>query len=44
MTDAGAGLPSGLTMAWSRPVGWILDHLVYRTTVTGRTNVPTGGP
>lgn len=44
MTDAGAGLPSGLTTAWSRPVGWILDHLVYRTTVTGRTNVPTGGP
>ena len=44
MTDAGPGLPSGLTMAWSRPVGWILDHLVYRTTVTGRTNVPTGGP
>ena len=44
MTDAQAGLPSGLTMAWSRPVGWILDHLVYRTTVTGRNNVPTGGP
>ncbi|MDQ0664911.1 1-acyl-sn-glycerol-3-phosphate acyltransferase [Arthrobacter ulcerisalmonis] len=44
MTDAGTGLPSGLTMAWSRPVGWILDHLVYRTTVTGRSNVPTGGP
>ncbi|NUS36757.1 MAG: 1-acyl-sn-glycerol-3-phosphate acyltransferase [Pseudarthrobacter sp.] len=31
-------------MAWSRPVGWILDHLVYRTSVTGRSNVPTGGP
>jgi len=44
VTDAGTGLPSGLTMVWSRPVGWILDHLVYRTTVTGRTNVPTGGP
>ncbi|QDG64759.1 1-acyl-sn-glycerol-3-phosphate acyltransferase [Pseudarthrobacter sp. NIBRBAC000502771] len=25
-------------------MGWVLDHLVYRTTVTGRTNVPTGGP
>jgi 1-acyl-sn-glycerol-3-phosphate acyltransferase len=25
-------------------VGWILDHVVYRTTVTGKTNVPTGGP
>ena len=44
MTDAGASLPSTLTTAWSRPVGWILDHLVYRTTVTGRSNVPTGGP
>ncbi|WP_459794098.1 lysophospholipid acyltransferase family protein [Arthrobacter sp. AD-310] len=31
-------------MRWSRPVGWALDHLVYRTTVTGKTNVPTGGP
>nr|WP_307312621.1 lysophospholipid acyltransferase family protein [Pseudarthrobacter enclensis] len=25
-------------------MGWILDHLVYRTSVTGRSNVPTGGP
>jgi 1-acyl-sn-glycerol-3-phosphate acyltransferase len=39
-----AKLPSGLTMAWSRPVGWLLDHLVYRTSITGRHNVPTGGP
>jgi 1-acyl-sn-glycerol-3-phosphate acyltransferase len=31
-------------MTWSRPVGWILDLLVYRTTVTGKDNVPTGGP
>lgn len=31
-------------MTWSRPVGWILDHLVYRTTITGKDNVPTGGP
>jgi 1-acyl-sn-glycerol-3-phosphate acyltransferase len=37
-------IPSGWTMAWSRPVGWALDHLVYRTSVTGRDNVPTGGP
>ncbi|MDP9890863.1 1-acyl-sn-glycerol-3-phosphate acyltransferase [Pseudarthrobacter enclensis] len=44
MTESLAGVPSGLTMAWSRPVGWILDHLVYRTSVTGRSNVPTGGP
>ena len=44
MTDTVPGVPSGWTMSWSRPVGWILDHLVYRTTVTGRDNVPTGGP
>lgn len=31
-------------MAWSRPVGWTLDHLVYRTTVKGRANVPAAGP
>jgi 1-acyl-sn-glycerol-3-phosphate acyltransferase len=37
-------MPSGWTMAWSRPVGWALDHLVYRTSVTGKANVPTGGP
>jgi 1-acyl-sn-glycerol-3-phosphate acyltransferase len=43
VTD-GKRLPSGLTMTWSRPVGWILDHLVYRTSVTGKHNVPTGGP
>lgn len=44
MTEGNTGAPAGWTMAWSRPVGWILDHLVYRTTVTGRDNVPTGGP
>ncbi len=32
------------TMAWSRPVGWLLDHVVYRTAVRGRTNVPAAGP
>ncbi len=32
------------TMAWSRPVGWLLDHLVYRTAVKGRANVPAAGP
>ncbi|MEE2569563.1 lysophospholipid acyltransferase family protein [Pseudarthrobacter sp. J64] len=31
-------------MGWSRGVGWILDHVVYRTTVTGRENVPVSGP
>ena len=31
-------------MAWSRPVGRFLDNIVYRTTVTGRSNVPAAGP
>lgn len=44
MTKDGAGAPAGWTMSWSRPVGWILDHVLYRTSVTGRSNVPTGGP
>lgn len=44
MTDRALDVPEPWTMAWSRPVGWILDHVVYRTTVTGRSNVPTGGP
>ena len=50
MTEAAAGtqLPGRWylfgTMAWSRPVGWLLDHLVYRTTVRGRANVPAAGP
>ena len=43
MTDR-VRLPSGWTMTWSRPVGWLLDHVVYRTSVTGKDNVPTGGP
>ena len=25
-------------------MGWLLDHVVYRTSVTGRSNVPTEGP
>ena len=25
-------------------MGWLLDHLVYRTSVTGRSNVPAAGP
>jgi 1-acyl-sn-glycerol-3-phosphate acyltransferase len=39
-----ASVPGHWTTAWSRPVGWILDHLVYRTSVTGRSNVPAAGP
>jgi 1-acyl-sn-glycerol-3-phosphate acyltransferase len=42
--DAARGLPARWTMGWSRPVGWLLDHVVYRTSVTGRSNVPTHGP
>jgi 1-acyl-sn-glycerol-3-phosphate acyltransferase len=44
VTDGRLKLPSGWTMSWSRPVGWILDHVVYRTSITGKHNVPTGGP
>lgn len=29
---------------WSRPVGRILDHVVYRTAVSGRQQVPSGVP
>ncbi|MFQ4149911.1 lysophospholipid acyltransferase family protein [Arthrobacter sp. LAPM80] len=29
---------------WSRPLGRILDHVVYKTTVLGRENVPAQGP
>ena len=25
-------------------MGWILDHVLYRTSVTGRSNVPAAGP
>lgn len=31
-------------MAWSRPVGWLLDHVVYRTAINGAGNVPADGP
>jgi 1-acyl-sn-glycerol-3-phosphate acyltransferase len=40
----GAGVPGGWTMAWSRPVGRFLNNIVYRTSVTGRSNVPAAGP
>jgi 1-acyl-sn-glycerol-3-phosphate acyltransferase len=41
---AGTQLPGRWTTVWSRPLGWILDHLLYRTSVTGRSNVPAAGP
>jgi 1-acyl-sn-glycerol-3-phosphate acyltransferase len=29
---------------WSRPLGRLLDHGIYRTTVRGRENIPVDGP
>ena len=40
----GTALPGEWTMAWSRPVGRFLNNAVYRTSVTGRSNVPPAGP
>ncbi len=37
-------LPSVGTKMWSRPVGWFLDHVIYRTIVVGKSNVPAAGP
>ncbi|MDQ0821799.1 1-acyl-sn-glycerol-3-phosphate acyltransferase [Arthrobacter sp. V4I6] len=44
MTEPQPALPGAWTTSWSRPVGWLLDHVVYRTSVTGRANVPASGP
>jgi 1-acyl-sn-glycerol-3-phosphate acyltransferase len=33
-----------MSMAWSRPVGWFLTHVLYRTSILGRANVPRTGP
>jgi 1-acyl-sn-glycerol-3-phosphate acyltransferase len=40
----GTVLPGRWTTIWSRPVGWLLDHVLYRTSVTGSSNVPATGP
>ena len=40
----GPSFPACWTMAWSRPVGRLLNNAVYRTSVTGRSNVPAAGP
>ncbi len=37
-------LPSAGSRLWSRPVGWFLDHVIYRTIVAGKSNVPASGP
>ncbi|MEJ1116230.1 lysophospholipid acyltransferase family protein [Paenarthrobacter sp. CCNWLY172] len=42
--EQGHGLPAPWTKVWSRPVGWFLDHVMYRTVVAGKSNVPAGGP
>ena len=42
--DSDATVPARWTTLWSRPVGWTLNHVLYRTSVTGRSNVPATGP
>ena len=37
-------LPATWSRAWSRPVGWFLDHVLYRTVITGKSNIPAAGP
>lgn len=36
--------PSRLGPLWGRPVGWLLAHVLWRTKVVGRRNVPRKGP
>ena len=38
------GIPGAWTMSWSRPVGWLVAKAVYRTSIAGRSNVPSNGP
>ncbi|MFJ4028468.1 lysophospholipid acyltransferase family protein [Paenarthrobacter sp. NPDC089989] len=37
-------LPASWNRFWSRPIGWFLDHVLYRTSVTGKSNIPAAGP
>lgn len=39
-----AELPSVLGPLWGRPVGRVLDHVLYNTRVSGAANVPATGP
>ncbi len=39
-----AAAPPRWKTLWSRPVGRVLDHVVYRTAVAGRENIPAHGP
>jgi 1-acyl-sn-glycerol-3-phosphate acyltransferase len=39
-----AAAPPRWKTRWSRPLGRILDHVVYRTAVSGRENIPAAGP
>lgn len=36
--------PLRWTTRWSRPLGQFLDHIVYRTQIVGRQNIPATGP
>ena len=38
------GAPPPWKARWSRPLGRVLDHVVYKTAVTGRENIPADGP
>ncbi len=38
------GAPPAWKTRWSRPLGRVLDHVVYNTAVAGRENVPAQGP
>ncbi len=38
------GAPPGCKTRWSRPLGRVIDHAVYSTTVAGRENIPATGP
>ncbi len=40
LTDA----PPSWKTRWSRPLGRVLDHVVYNTAVAGRENIPARGP
>jgi 1-acyl-sn-glycerol-3-phosphate acyltransferase len=41
---AESAAPAAWKCWWSRPLGRVLDHVTYRTSVTGRELVPAGGP
>ncbi|MGO2541053.1 lysophospholipid acyltransferase family protein [Specibacter sp. AOP5-B1-6] len=38
------GAPPRWKTRWSRPLGRVIDHVVYKTTILGRANIPRHGP